>query len=143
LSADIPAQPTAGDVADFVSSVYPGGTGARAAEKIAAKAGWVERAVAWVKRLFGAESAVAKGGTQLSKEALKGIRSLEQRALEHRTKLDAFRRNPDAFDNKGYLKNAPSAEVREQIIQGRIRHLENEIRNFEQQIERLRSGGGL
>jgi RHS repeat-associated protein len=121
----------------------PLGAGPKAGVKEVVKRGWLARAWKWVKGLFEAESSVAKGGTQLSKEALKGIRSLEQRALEHRTKLDAFRRNPDAFDNKGFLKNAPSAEVREQIIQGRIRHLENEIRNFEQQIERLRSGGGL
>jgi hypothetical protein len=60
LSADIPAQPTAGDMADFVSSVYPTGRGARAAEKIAAKAGWFERAVTWVKGLFAAESAAAR-----------------------------------------------------------------------------------
>jgi len=77
----------------------------------------------------------------LSASAQRSVRSLEQRLFEHREKLDAFRRNPDLFDNKGFLKNAPSSEVRQRIIDGRIRHLENEISNFEQQIRDLLSGG--
>jgi len=84
----------------------------------------------------------ARGAPQLSKEAAKSVRSLQQRPGEHQNKLDAFRKNPDAFDNKGFLKNAPSQEVRERIINGRVNHLEQEIRNFQQQIDRLRGGGG-
>jgi hypothetical protein len=131
----VPAQGT--EAADVAMAIFPPLRAAKvagaAAGQVASRPGLVVRAWKWVKGLFG-----SKG---LSKEALKSIRSLEQRALEHRTKLDAFRRNPDAFDNKGFLRNAPSPEVRERIIQGRLRHLEQEIRNFEQQIERLRGGG--
>jgi RHS repeat-associated protein len=70
----------------------------------------------------------------------KAVRSLRRRAKEHRDKLEAYRKNPDAFDNKGYLKNAPSSEVRTRIINGRIRHLEQEIKAFEDQIQRILGG---
>jgi RHS repeat-associated protein len=53
----------------------------------------------------------------------------QRRALsEHVEKLEKYRANPDAFDNKGFLKNAPSQEIRERIIRSRIKHLEDEIR---------------
>jgi RHS repeat-associated protein len=70
-------------------------------------------------------------------EARRSIASLEKRAAEHRAKLEAYRQNPDAFDNLGHLRNAPSEAIRTRIIEGRIKHLEQEIRNFEKQIERI------
>ena len=79
---------------------------------------------------------------QLSEEAVKSIRSLEDRLAEHQSKLEAYKKNPDAFDNKGFLKDAPSQAVRERIIQERVNHLEQEIQNFQQHIERLRGGSG-
>lgn len=45
---------------------------------------------------------VPRGTTQLSKQAQKSIRSFETNIAEHRAKLEAFKRNPDAFDNKGF-----------------------------------------
>ena len=66
-------------------------------------------------------------------------RDLQGRLDAHRQKLEAYRRDPDAFDNKGFLKNAPNEEIRNRIIQGRIRHLETEIRAFEKGI---RDAGG-
>ena len=57
---------------------------------------------------------------------------------EHEIKLEEYKQNPDKFDNKGFLKNAPTNEIREKIIQGRIKHLEDEIKNFEEQINQLR-----
>jgi hypothetical protein len=80
--------------------------------------------------------------TQANGPTARSIRSLNQRLAEHRAKLEAYRSNPDAFDNNGFLRNAPSVEVRERIIQGRIRHLESEISNFERQIEELSRGTG-
>jgi hypothetical protein len=64
----------------------------------------------------------------------KKVRSLEKRRDEHLAKLEAYKKNPELFDNLGYLQNAPSKEVRERIIQTRVRHLEHEIENFEKQI---------
>jgi len=56
--------------------------------------------------------------------------------------LEAYNNDPDAFDNKGYLKGAPSNEVRQRIIDGRIRHLENEIKTFNKNINEIRNGKG-
>lgn len=70
----------------------------------------------------------------------KKIRSLEKRREEHVEKLAAYRANPDAFDNLGYLEKATSPELRRRIISARIRHLEHEIENFEKQIEAARRG---
>lgn len=78
---------------------------------------------------------------KLSTQAQRSLRTLSQRLAEHKAKLDAYRKNPGAFDNKGFLKNAPSLEVRKNIIEGRIRHLENEISNFEKQIADILAGG--
>jgi RHS repeat-associated protein len=69
----------------------------------------------------------------------KAIKSLEQRIDEHKRKLEAYKANPDAFDNKGILKNAPNAEVRQGIIDGRIKHLEHEIQTFQNQVDALRN----
>jgi hypothetical protein len=54
---------------------------------------------------------------------------LEKQIAEHEQKLANYKSNPDAYDNKGILKNA-SPERRESIINGRIRHLEREIEAF-------------
>ncbi|RMG96564.1 MAG: hypothetical protein D6706_10060, partial [Chloroflexi bacterium] len=56
----------------------------------------------------------------------KAIRSLEQNIAEHEKKLADYIANPDAFDNRGFLQNAPNEEIRQSIIQGRINHLQNE-----------------
>jgi RHS repeat-associated protein len=74
----------------------------------------------------------------LEPSAARAVRSLEGRLAEHRGKLDADRASPEAFDNQGFLKGAPDAATKQRIIDGRIRHLENEIRNFEKQIDALR-----
>src|SRR5215813_9480325 len=41
----------------------------------------------------------------------------------------------------GMLERAPSAEVRQSIIDGRIRHLQREIQAFQDQIDKLLGGG--
>jgi hypothetical protein len=43
-----------------------------------------------------------------------GIRSLQQQITEHQAKLGAYQADPDAYDNPGYLENAPSDEIRQQ-----------------------------
>jgi len=70
-------------------------------------------------------------------EAQKSINSLKQRIKEHRVKLDEYKQNPYKFDNKELLKNAPNDKIRDRIINGRIKHLENEIKAFEKQIKKL------
>ena len=85
--------------------------------------------------------APVKGLEKLSGPALKSFRSLQQRVAEHMKKLADYRANPDAFDNLGFLKNAPTSEIRQQIIERRIRHLEQEIKAFEDQMKRLLGDG--
>jgi hypothetical protein len=79
--------------------------------------------------------------SQLSPEDRRSVRSLEKRLIEHREKLDAYREDPDAFDNENLLRDAPSEEIRERIIRGRIRHLEQEISSFAEQLRKLLGGG--
>ena len=67
----------------------------------------------------------------------KSIRSYQKRIAEHQAKLDAYRKNPAAFDNKGLLKNAPNDAVRQRIIDGRIKHLQQEIEKFLENIRKI------
>ena len=78
---------------------------------------------------------------QMDPAKLRSIQSLEERLAEQIQKLAQYRANPELFDNKGFLANAPSEAVRQAIINGRIAHLEGEIRNFQEWINRLNSGG--
>ncbi|MBI1745734.1 MAG: hypothetical protein HYR55_04000 [Acidobacteria bacterium] len=55
----------------------------------------------------------------------------------HEQKLAEYIKNPDAFDNQGLLKNVPTLEIRQRIIQGRINHLKTEIKAFEKALEKL------
>ena len=67
----------------------------------------------------------------------KSIRSLEDQVSTHEKKLQSYVQNPDAFDNQGLLKNAPSSEIRQRIIEGRVNHLTREIQGFRDQISKL------
>jgi len=83
--------------------------------------------------MFSENQGSGGGGASESSARAAGLRT----QLEaHQRKLEQYRANPDAFDNRGILRNA-TPEVRERIIQGRIRNLENQIRNFEEQIQRI------
>jgi hypothetical protein len=57
----------------------------------------------------------------------------------HKQKLADYLKNPDAYDNKGFLKNA-SPELRQKIIESRIKSLAGQIENFTQQLEKLTGG---
>jgi len=65
----------------------------------------------------------------------KSIKNWNKQKQEHQEKLELYRKNPDAYDNQGHLSNAPSQQIREQIIRTRIQHLEREIENFRRSIE--------
>lgn len=82
-------------------------------------------------------AAAAVGAARGGANATKGL----QKQLEsHLKKLDDYKANPDQFDNKGFLKDA-SPELRQKIIDGRIRNLEKQIENFRRQIEQGGGGG--
>ncbi|MFF2008105.1 RHS repeat-associated core domain-containing protein [Streptomyces sp. NPDC058195] len=73
----------------------------------------------------------------LTPEQLKSIESYQKLIEEHEVKLRDYLANPDAYDNKGFLKNAPSEEVRQRIIDGRTRHLKKEIQTFHENIAKI------
>jgi RHS repeat-associated protein len=62
-------------------------------------------------------------------------KGLEQQVAAHKQKLEQYKKDPMSMDNKNTLRNAPSEKVKQQIIEGRIKKLEKEIRNFEKQIK--------
>ena len=85
-----------------------------------------------------AETGVAR---TLTAAEQRSVDSLKRQVAAHTENLDVDRATPDAFDNLGYLERAPSPEIRQRIIDGRINHLETEIRGFQDQIDKLLGGG--
>ena len=79
----------------------------------------------------------ALAGRALSTSSKKAIRSLKQFIKEHKAKLKAYKKDPDKFDNKGFLKNAKNDEQRNSIINGRIRHLKKEIKDAKLNIKKI------
>jgi hypothetical protein len=73
---------------------------------------------------------------QLSAQAQKGIRSLQDRIAEHEQKLADFKANPTVRPG---MENQP-AEVIGKQQQARIEHLEREIQTFKSNIEKLKKG---
>jgi hypothetical protein len=85
----------------------------------------------------GAEGAILYVGKKLTQAQInKGIASLQKQIEKHRQKLEEYMKNPDAYDNKGFLKNI-SETIREKIIQTRIKGLQKEIQKFENEIQKL------
>jgi hypothetical protein len=79
----------------------------------------------------------AGGGAKvLSKEAQRGIRSLEKQIAAHEKKLADFKANPTVRPGM----EGQSREVIEAAQQSRIRHLEKEIQTFRENIEKLKEG---
>lgn len=83
------------------------------------------------------ESSVAR---TLTAAEQRSVASLQRQVAAHTEKLGAYRANPDAYDNLGFLERAPSPEIRQQIIDGRINHLETEMRGFQDQIDKILGG---
>jgi hypothetical protein len=70
----------------------------------------------------------------------RAIRSLEKRLAEHEQKLADYINNPDAHDNRELLKNARTPEMRQKIIQGRVKGLQRQIDLLKRDISRLKGG---
>jgi hypothetical protein len=85
---------------------------------------------------------VHNSGAGLTPEQAKSIQSYENLIQEHEQKLSDYLGNPDDYDNKGFLQNAPSDEIRQKIIDGRARHLQQEIKTFQDNIAKIREAGG-
>ena len=64
---------------------------------------------------------------------------MTRRAAENQAKLDPDRADPVAFDNKD-IRDAPSDAVRQRKVDGRIRHLQQEIKAFQDQARKIMEG---
>lgn len=64
----------------------------------------------------------------------KGAKSTAQQVIKHKIKLAEYLKNPDKYDNKGFLKNAKTTAERNNIIKTRADHLRDEIKMFEESI---------
>lgn len=80
---------------------------------------------------------IERAKSRLSKSDYKAAKSNYQRMLEHMEKLEKYKKDPLAFDNRGILRNAPNEQVRRQIIEARIAHLEREIQTFYNNIAKI------
>ena len=87
----------------------------------------------------GAEAASSEAA-ELSASQLKSIQSYENLIAEHEQKLAQYIKDPYAFDNKGFLKNAPTPEIAQKIIDARIRGLQQEIQTFQDNILKILGG---
>jgi len=67
----------------------------------------------------------------------RAVNSLQAQLNAHVTKLENYRANPYANDNRGILQNARTPEIAQSIISGRVRHLENEMKGFQNQIDQI------
>ncbi|MFN2495946.1 MAG: hypothetical protein ABR608_08575 [Pseudonocardiaceae bacterium] len=113
-----------------------GAKGLKGADDVADTAKSAERGGDAAGPTRGAEPAAApppypRDKSLLSPSDRRSVESYEKRIADHKDKLEAYRADPDKFDHKGILKNAPNEEVRQQIIDGRIKHLEKEIQAFQ------------
>ncbi|MFH1644050.1 MAG: hypothetical protein ABIA74_02650 [bacterium] len=70
-------------------------------------------------------------------ELLRSKRSYEKLIQEHKEKLEAYLKNPDKYDNKGFLKNAPNTNIRQQIINNRAEILKKDILKQEGELAKI------
>lgn len=80
---------------------------------------------------------IEKAKDRLSKEDYKSAKSNYKKMSEHIDKLEKFKQNPTKYDNKGFLKNAPNEQIKQQIVKSRINHLAKEIRTFYNNIVKI------
>lgn len=82
----------------------------------------------------------SKAAVELTASEIKSISSLQEQIAIHERKLAEYIANPEKYDNLGWLENAPSEEIRRKIIEGRIRHLLEEINTFKENIQKILNG---
>ena len=75
---------------------------------------------------------------QTKEQLLKSKKSYEKLIKEHQQKLDDYIKNPNAYDNQKLLQNAPSEQIRQQIINNRIKVLQNQINKQQSELDKIR-----
>jgi hypothetical protein len=56
---------------------------------------------------------------------------------EHEDKLEQYTKDPYSMDNDGRLRNAPSGEIRERIIEGRKKVLRDAISRHQRELQKI------
>gem|GEM_PF-4689326 len=74
--------------------------------------------------------------SQTDEQLLKSKKSYEKLIQEHQKKLSDFLNNPDAFDNKGILKNA-RPEHRQKIIDGRANAIQKQLNKQQGELQKI------
>jgi hypothetical protein len=123
---------------DHSSGSYQAGSYTGTAITLLLPAGAASKATRLTKATEGAAEAAQIA--RLSRSEEKALRSYEKRIAEHETKLAEYRANPFANDNRGFLRDAPSKEIQQNIIESRISHLEREIETFKINIRKITGG---
>ena len=80
---------------------------------------------------------IEQAKNKLSRKNYKASKSQYKQMTEHIDKLEKYKSNPLKYDNQGHLANAPNNAVRQRIINGRINHLETEIKTFYDNIVKI------
>lgn len=80
---------------------------------------------------------IEKAKNKLSKKNYKAAKSQYKQMTEHINKLEKYKANPLKYDNKGHLAKAPNDAIRKNIIEGRVNHLESQIKTFYDNIVRI------
>ena len=81
-------------------------------------------------------SGAGSGGAQTREQLESAKESHEDQIKTHEQKLKEYMENPEAGDNKGTLKNA-KPEVKEKIINGRIKVLKETIKKHQKELEKV------
>jgi hypothetical protein len=98
------------------------------------KAATVEALVILGSMGRGGSKATAPLAKELSKQEAKAIKSYEKRIAEHEKKIAEFKENPTV--KPGMEKQ--SAEVVEAQQAARVQHLENEIKTFKDNVQKIK-----
>jgi len=72
---------------------------------------------------------------ETTEQLQKSKSSLQQLIAEHTQRMIDYQNDPDKFDNKNKLKDI-AKDIREKIIQGKLKKLEKEIEKFKKLIEK-------
>jgi hypothetical protein len=74
---------------------------------------------------------------QTREQLLESKTSYEGLIEEHQQKLTDYIRDPYAYDNKDLLKNAPTEEIRQKIINGRIDVIQKQIDKQMKELDKI------
>ena len=74
----------------------------------------------------------------------RNCKGLLKQIWKHEEKLRQYKQDPFGSDNLGFLAKAMSEARRQKIMDGRIRRLEDQIKNFKKQYQEcLRQNGNI